>query len=273
MPHLHAAHWRISSVVPVKLPVTRGRSGCGADPRVWLNLAFWGRISVAGRTRAAHCGLTRQRRPDRQRDEPAGRWGGRRRRRGGRRRRRRRARGGGGGRGRRRRGRRRRVGGDVVVVVGGVDPAATSNEVAWPLQCWSDDQPGAKTPTRTVCRSSRAPWGTVQRVVNTRVCPAVNARASQKRWWTRRVESATSTSISACRDVAEVTLTVIVTMSPRRTTDTDGPLVSTAASVVHPPWCAVGPAPGRTARRPIEIVTSRAESQRPRTWLAMSSAR
>ena len=42
MPHLQAVHWMISSVVPVKLPVTRwakARSGSGAvaRPGVWLN--------------------------------------------------------------------------------------------------------------------------------------------------------------------------------------------------------------------------------------------
>ena len=35
-PHLHAAHWMISSVVPVKLPVTRGHSGAEAEPGVSL---------------------------------------------------------------------------------------------------------------------------------------------------------------------------------------------------------------------------------------------
>ena len=59
MPHLHAAHWMISSVVPVKLPVTRAYSGAGGFdggpwPLVWLAVAFWGRISAAGRTWAAH---------------------------------------------------------------------------------------------------------------------------------------------------------------------------------------------------------------------------
>ena len=55
MPHLHAAHWMISSVVPVKLPVIRGLSTSGCAPVVWLAVALDGRISEVGRTAAVHC--------------------------------------------------------------------------------------------------------------------------------------------------------------------------------------------------------------------------
>src|SRR4051794_39026496 len=44
-PHLQAAHWMISSVVPVKLPVTRGHCGAEADPGVVLYGVLSGRIS------------------------------------------------------------------------------------------------------------------------------------------------------------------------------------------------------------------------------------
>src|SRR3954462_9553129 len=55
-PHLHAAHWMISSVVPVKLPVTRGHCPADAEPGVSLNRLLSGRISGwPRRTAAAHC--------------------------------------------------------------------------------------------------------------------------------------------------------------------------------------------------------------------------
>src|SRR5262249_32132703 len=59
IPHLQAPHCRISSVVPVKLPVTRAYSGAGGlegapNPLVWFAAAFSGRTSLAARTRAAH---------------------------------------------------------------------------------------------------------------------------------------------------------------------------------------------------------------------------
>src|SRR5262245_41225826 len=55
-PHLQAAHWMISSVVPVKLPVTRGHSPAEAQPRVLLYGVLLARISgCPRRTAAAHC--------------------------------------------------------------------------------------------------------------------------------------------------------------------------------------------------------------------------
>src|SRR5687767_14497951 len=61
-PHLHAAHWMIWSVVPAKSPSTRLKLGQSLRvlalarlPRLLLAVAFSGRISTAGRTRAAHC--------------------------------------------------------------------------------------------------------------------------------------------------------------------------------------------------------------------------
>src|SRR5262245_21020173 len=58
IPHLQAAHWRISSVVPVKLPVTRAYSAAGGltgdpNPLVLLYETFIWRTSGAPRTRAA----------------------------------------------------------------------------------------------------------------------------------------------------------------------------------------------------------------------------
>src|SRR5688572_15425117 len=59
MPHLQAAHWMISSVVPTKSPSTRWNPAQSSrvlalEPRVLLAVALSGRISAAGRTRAAH---------------------------------------------------------------------------------------------------------------------------------------------------------------------------------------------------------------------------
>ncbi len=53
MPHLHAVHSMISSVVPVKLPVTRA-SPLTAAPLVWFGTLLIGRRSAIGRTCAAH---------------------------------------------------------------------------------------------------------------------------------------------------------------------------------------------------------------------------
>src|SRR4051794_23038886 len=54
-PHLHAAHWMISSVVPVKLPSARGHWGADEVPRVALYGALFGRTSgCPRRTAAAH---------------------------------------------------------------------------------------------------------------------------------------------------------------------------------------------------------------------------
>src|SRR3954453_11550852 len=59
MPHLHAVHWMISSVVPVKLPVI----GCPSTgvavpaemtPLVWLAVLLIARRSAAGRTWVEH---------------------------------------------------------------------------------------------------------------------------------------------------------------------------------------------------------------------------
>src|SRR3954453_14317879 len=55
-PHLHAAHWMISSVVPVKFPVTRGHCRADAVPRVLLYGVLSGRTSgCPRRTAAEHC--------------------------------------------------------------------------------------------------------------------------------------------------------------------------------------------------------------------------
>ena len=53
-PHLHAAHWSTSSVVPTKLPLTLRIASFRLVPRVWLNRVLAGLISLAGRTRDAH---------------------------------------------------------------------------------------------------------------------------------------------------------------------------------------------------------------------------
>src|SRR5215217_5544532 len=56
-PHLHDAHWMISSVVPTKFPVTlayRRSFDRPATPRVWFWTTLMARTSAAGRTRAAH---------------------------------------------------------------------------------------------------------------------------------------------------------------------------------------------------------------------------
>ena len=54
IPHLQAAHCRISSVVPTKLPSTRGKVLWLLVPRRLLFSRFPARTSGAGFTRAAH---------------------------------------------------------------------------------------------------------------------------------------------------------------------------------------------------------------------------
>src|SRR5262245_35878428 len=62
IPHLHAAHWMISSVVPANAPSTLLNPDQSERvlafarlPALALAAAFSGRISAAGRTNAAHC--------------------------------------------------------------------------------------------------------------------------------------------------------------------------------------------------------------------------
>lgn len=55
MPHLHATHWRISSVVPAKLPSARGYRPLADVPCVRLATRLSARTSGVDRTRAAHC--------------------------------------------------------------------------------------------------------------------------------------------------------------------------------------------------------------------------
>src|SRR4026209_836932 len=61
MPHLHAAHWMSSCVVPAKSPSTRLKPDQSVRvlalarlPRLLLAVVFCGRISAAARTRLAH---------------------------------------------------------------------------------------------------------------------------------------------------------------------------------------------------------------------------
>ncbi len=71
MPHLHAVHWMISSVVPVKSPVTRGYAVFEPFPGVELAAAFSGRFSRHRADMRRTGGVGRQRGADREQFEPA----------------------------------------------------------------------------------------------------------------------------------------------------------------------------------------------------------